>query len=122
MQDFYRISRVLYRWIRLKQTGESIENLLIKRGFYNIVIYGFTDIAKCLIYDLVHSEVTIRYMIDKKGSNVHIDFPTYTLSEIESEGIDAVICCYLGDDDIIYEIKKYFTCEVISVEELIYEV
>jgi hypothetical protein len=121
MQDKNRVINVLYRWIRFNQSGQSIEKLLLDKGFYNIAVYSFTPVSKSLIYELDGSQVNIAYLIDRYGSTLHINFKCCTLEEADSNGIDAVICCYIGDDKVVEDIKKYFSCPVLTMEEVLYE-
>ncbi len=121
MQNMVRVNHVLYRWIRLNQNGVDIKDLVRGRGYKNIAIYSFTDLARCLLYELAGSELKISYMIDLQGENTQINIDTYTLNEVPHKDVDAVICCYLDDSDIMKELKKCFECDVITIEELLYE-
>ena len=121
MQNVVRVNQVLYRWIRLNQNGTDIKDLIRSRGYKNIAIYGFTDLARCMVYEIDGSELNICYIIDMQGKNTQINIDTYTLNEVPNKDIDAVICCYLDDGDIMKELKKSFECDVITIEELLYE-
>ena len=63
----------------------------------------------------------ISYIIDRQGENIPINISAYTLQEVENKNVDAVICCYLDDGDIRKELEKHFECDIITIEELLYE-
>ena len=121
MQNVMRVNQTFYRWIRLGQNGVKIDTLIRARGYINIAIYGFTDLARCLIYELDKSDLNISYIIDRQGENIPINISAYTLQGVENKNVDAVICCYLDDGDIRKELEKHFECDIITIEELLYE-
>lgn len=121
MQNVMRVNQTFYRWIRLGQNGVKIDTLIRARGYSNIAIYGFTDLARCLVYELDESDLNISYIIDRQGENIPINISAYTLQEVENKNVDVVICCYLDDGDIRKELEKHFECDIITIEELLYE-
>lgn len=121
MQDLVRVSQTLYRWIRLGQIGVKMEDLLADRGYSRIVVYGFTDLARCLVYELDKGPVRILGIIDRQGKNLQIDMLSVSIDSLRKMDIDAVINCYLDDGRIAEQLKQYCDCEVISIEELVYE-
>lgn len=121
MQNLTRVNQTLYRWIRLGQTEVTIESLLKNRGLRKIALYGFTDLARCMIYELDNSEIEIHYIIDMQGENLQINMPACRLEDTKTDDIDAVICCYLDDGETKEILQNRLGCNVITIEELVYE-
>ena len=112
----------LFRWIRLGQTGITMEKLLEARGYNKIAIYGYDKIAECLVYELRNSQIELKCIIDKKGKNISTDFPGVVIEEAKGMDFDAVIVCPVNNYEIIKEqIKQSIGLPVITFEELIYE-
>ena len=111
----------MYRWIRLQQNGISIERLLNERGYRHIALYAFTDIARCVFYELSKSEIEVEYFIDQQGKNIQIDYPAFTPDEIDGLDVDVIIGCYIDDGILYKDLKKQFKCDVIEIGELLYE-
>lgn len=112
----------LFRWIRLGQTGITIEQLLKNRGISKIAVYGYDKIAECIVYELEKSLVELECIIDRKGNNIYTNFPAITLHEIEALDIDAIVICPVDDyEKIKAEISRKTDTPLITFEELIYE-
>jgi len=117
-----RNENVLTRWIMLKQNQISIETLLFNRGYKKIIIYGFGKIGECLFYELINSGVTLEGIVDKRGKNIVVDYPCTTIENMGGMEADAVVVTVLSDYENIKKcIKEKMDVDVISIEELIYE-
>lgn len=113
---------LLYRWIRLMQSGVSLEKLLLYREARRVGVYGYDPIAECMVYELKESSVQIVSLIDQKGEKVLIDYPACKPSEIKNLDLDAIIVMAVGDFQVIKkELHMYTSAPVISVVELLYE-
>ena len=113
---------LLYRWIRLAQSGITLEKLLLDRKLQKIMLYGYTQIAECILYELKNSAIEVLAVIDKKGSNILIDYPAYKPNEIGSLKFDAIIMMPVDDYRLLKsELSHCTTAEIISIEEVLYE-
>lgn len=113
---------LLYRWIRLAQSGITIEKLLLDRNIRSVAIYGFNRIAECMLYELRESNVQVQAIIDKKGDGILIDYTAYKPDEIGELEVDAVIMMPVDDyGDIKSKLLEYTRVDIISIEEILYE-
>lgn len=113
---------LLYRWIRLSQSGITIEKLLLDRNIRKIALYGFDRIARCILYELRVSAIQVQAIIDKKGDGILIDYTAYKLNEIGKLRVDAIILMPVDDyRDIKSRLCKYTQADIISIEDILYE-
>ena len=104
-------------WLSAKEAHADIGQMLLQRGFSNIALYGRGKLGEHFIKELENSEVRIEYTIDKKGMDKSI-IPVYPLSE-NLPKVDAVIVTATFDySNIREELEKYFTCPIISLQEV----
>ena len=112
---------ILYRWIRLQQSGIRIEQLFQNRNIKNIAIYGYDMLAEILVYELDRSHISIKGIIDRRGDRININFPAFTLPQAIDLDIDSVVVCPVDDyQKIIADIEKYLTCPIVTMEDVVY--
>ncbi|MBR4667276.1 MAG: hypothetical protein IKO76_00810 [Butyrivibrio sp.] len=111
----------LYRWIRLQQNGVTLESLLMNRGFYKIALYGFNEISKCVLYELANSQIIVDCIIDMKGRKTPVNYKCIYPDEVDCLQVDAIIVTFSNPQEVMDELEKNANCEVVSFEELIYE-
>ncbi len=113
---------LLYRWIRLAQSGITIEKLFLDRNIRRIAIYGFDRIASCILYELRQSAVQVEALIDKKGNGIFIDYTACKPNEIGKLEVDAIIMMPVDDyKNIKSQLCQYTQVKIISIEEILYE-
>lgn len=114
----------LTRWLRLNQSGIHIEDLLRQSGYNRIAIYGFCEIAMCLVYELQNTTTEVVCILDRKGEEIPFAYPCYHPNEVGKMDIDAVIVTPVDD---IKEIKKVLIplvkkgVDIVSIEDVLYE-
>ena len=104
-------------WLTAKEAHKNIGKLLLQRGFSTIALYGRGKLGEHFIRELENSEVKIKYTIDRKGMERSV-IPAYVLSDSLPE-VDVIIVTATFDfENIQTELKKYFTCPIISLQEV----
>ncbi len=113
---------VLNQWLVLKNKGVNLGDYLKNKGFNKIAIYGLGEMGSRLVEELQHTDIKIVYGIDKDVNNILCDIPIYSLDEInQSDEVDVIIVsAVFAFDEIEAELSQYVSCEVISLEEIIY--
>lgn len=114
----------MIRWLRLKQEGITLQELLCAREIYSIVIYGFIDITKSIIIDLENTNINIEGIIDKNAKK--INYYNYKICSpdelVKYKNIDAILLMPVAPyQELISSLKKYTNIPVLSFEELLYE-
>lgn len=113
---------VLLQWLKLRQTGRSISNYLLERGYKKVAIYGMSYTGERVLFELKHAGIEVAYGIDKRAGGVASEI-NILLPDDKLPLVDAVI---VSETFFFEEIKpmlsKKLSCPVISLEEVVYEI
>lgn len=121
-EKYRRYNGVLQQWLRLKNAGRSVAEHLVKRNISNIAIYGMGDLGNRLYEELKFSAIKVLYGIDQNKDNVFSEIPVYSVED-ELPPVDAIIVTpYLSYDQIILRVKEKYQGDIISLEDIIYEI
>ena len=114
----------LLRTVRLYQEEIKLSHLCSSRGYTKLAIYGWNEISNCLLYDIESSGLSFMYLIERDEKNKGSGYPVYTLKECTKlNAPDAIIVCVTYEyDKIVNDLKRIFGCDVMSFEDLIYEI
>jgi len=124
--DYYDL---LNQWVQNKNDNKSVVDYLKQNKFNSVAIYGIDDIAIRLYEELKNTEIKLNYFIvedleDLKEKNID-DISIIDKYEIESlEKVDAIIITDIKFYDEIEEelMDLDVDSEIISIEDLIYEI
>lgn len=113
---------LMNQWVKVKQANKDIPAYLIKQGYKKVAIYGMNYVGQTLYDELKDSEVTVAYAIDKKADEIFA--PVDTLSpDDDLPDTDAVIVTAITFFDEIEELLvSKIDADIISVEDILYEV
>lgn len=119
---FKRNFLMLYDWMDLESenTGNrALATLLEKKGYNEIIIYGWGYLGNRLYRELRHTQIQIKGVLDRRGVSNLYNIPSYSLQSQLPEA-DAVIVTVLSDvEKIRYDVEKIMKCPVVGLEELI---
>ena len=119
-EKFRIMYQMMERWMRIKQSNESLDKYFKIYGYKKIAIYGMGDIGKLLLNEIQDSDVQIEFGIDKNNkvsAEIEIFKPEDDLPEV-----DAIIVTAIAYFDEIEKIlSKKMTCPIISLEDIVYE-
>lgn len=119
-QKSSRLLKLMCRWTMDAQKGMKPVDYLIKRSWYSVAVYGVGDVGKCLLSELADSAVTVKYVIDRR--QLELDLPVYT-PEDDLPAVDCIIVTAVTEyGEISRRLKKKLDCQVISIEDIIYQV
>lgn len=106
-------------WFSAKEEGRNPAEMLLKKGYKSIAIYGMGKVGKHFIYELKDTGVEIKYILDRRSARLdEAEIPVYAIGE-ELPIADAVIVTAVFDfDSIKEELEKYCTCPIISLSEV----
>lgn len=118
LQKFKLFYDVLVRWLECQQSEKTIAQKLKLRGYKSVVIYGYAELGRLLKNDLLKSEISLLYILDK-GNKGCIDFPIYKPSKgLEKPDVVVVTAVYYYDE-IRCELMNWGYENIISLHELI---
>lgn len=112
---------MLIQWLEILQNKSSIYKYFKENKYDKIAIYGIGEVGKRLMCDLNNTEVFVKYAIDSTQQSSE-KLRIYKLSEV-SDDVDVVIVTPIfAFDKIKKDLKKIFTCPIVSLEEVIYDI
>lgn len=120
-EKFRIMYQLMERWMRLKQSGKTLESFFNVYGYKNIAVYGLGDIGKLFINELVDSAINIIYGIDKNvnaANGIRVVSPNDDFEDVDVVVVTAI--AYYGE--IAEMLSTKMNCPIVSLEDIIYEV
>lgn len=124
-KEIYRFKAyydMLRKWIEAKQEGKSLEDLLLKKGYKNIAIYGMGDVGNLLLDDLKDTDINVVYGIDKNAvadsCKLEIVKPQGKLKNVDAIIVSAIFAY----DEIAGMLEPLVDCPIVAMDDLIYEI
>ncbi|MCM1251240.1 MAG: hypothetical protein NC321_00300 [Clostridium sp.] len=113
---------MMNQWVKVKQEGKCLADYFERKGYRNIAIYGMHYAGETLLDELKNTSIHVAYGIDKKGESIYADVEVFSLED-ELEKVDAVVVTAITFfDEIEQKLSKKLDCEIISLEDVLYEV
>lgn len=111
---------LMSEWFKKKQQNKSIINYLLNQGYKNIAIYGMDVVGELLYNELVDSEITVEYGIDKAGgySKISIYLPEEELNEVDA----IIVTPVYYYSSIVKVLEKKTTCPILSLADIVYQI
>lgn len=112
--------RLVNCWLQKIQEGKDIIRYFEENDVHTIAIYGLGEIGKTLTMFLQHSNIVIRYGIDRNARLIHAyPFPVITIEET-IEVVDLIIVTTFYDYDKIKEsLEKKTISRIMSLVQII---
>ena len=115
---------LMNEWVKVKQADKSVSGYLSDKGYRKIAIYGMSYAGQRLYDELAGSNVEIIYCMDQKGGGTYRNHSIKGVRGFDGlQGkIDAVIVTPIFYyEEIRQTIEKNTEADIISLEEIIYE-
>lgn len=117
-----KLYKMMNQWVRVKQEGKTLASYLEKKSLNKIAIYGMNYAGETLAEELKGSNIEIAYGIDKRANRLCAEFPIVS-TEDSLEDVDAIVVTAITFfDEIEQELGVKVDCEIISLEDIVYEV
>lgn len=112
------------QWIKMQNDGYHIETFFREKGYRSIAIYGMGELGNRLIEALDGTDVQIKYGINKNMRDAFAEIDIKGLDEEdEFTDIDCIVVTpFHIYDEIKDELEKKCSCDVISLEDVVYGV
>lgn len=118
MKEFYGL---LVQWVKNDQNAKRIANYFTEKGYKTAAIYGIKEIGELLYSALEGTDITVKYIIDKSEKPDNFPVPV-VLPDGELEAVDVIVVTAIHYyDDIEELLEKRVPYDIISVEDIIYE-
>ncbi len=115
----YNESRMLLKWLTLKQDKINLGKYFLINSYETVAIYGLGEMGVRFIRELQDSDVKIKYVVDKNAAHVSTSFPIY-MPDDKLEKVDVLVVM------VMYHFKKVeeqlsckLQCPIISIEDII---
>ncbi len=120
---YAELTRLLAQWVCLKQDKKELKQYFIQNDFKRIAVYGVSYVGKCLIHELMDTEVEIAYVIDQRGDMADLEEEIRLVHpDDEMEDVDAVIVTSVYYfEQIEKKMQEKLDCPVISVSDIVFE-
>lgn len=113
---------MLEQWILVKQQGKSIADYLKDHNYNSVAIYGMSYAGERLFYELKDSQVKVKYGIDRDMKQNHSDLEILSVED-EFPTVDAIIVTSMYYyTEIVSLLRKKVSYDILSLDELLYEV
>lgn len=115
----YNESRMLLKWLTLKQDKINLGKYFLINSYETVAIYGLGEMGVRFIRELQDSDVKIKYVVDKNAAHISTSFPIY-MPDDKLEKVDVLVVM------VMYHFKKVeeqlsckLQCPIISIEDII---
>lgn len=111
---------VFTRWMDLKIRGYGIADILYKRNYHRIAVYGYAELGQLLCRELVDTHIYISYILDKRikdtgSESLPIYVPQSGLPKVDAIVVTAVY--YF--DEIEKELLQMGYKNIVSLRNLL---
>ena len=110
---------LLKLWVSKRNSGKRLGEYLRQHGIDRVAVYGNGDLGRLLCEELEQDSIVIEYVLDRNKTKS--DYPVYALGEKIPQPKAVIITPYLEYDQIIERLRKDVECEMISLEDIIYD-
>ncbi|MCM1038080.1 MAG: hypothetical protein NC434_02070 [Ruminococcus sp.] len=118
---YERLFRLYESWLTLSQNGEKLEQYFDKNSFQNIAVYGYGTTGRALVNDIKHSNINVRYIVDKKKAMKTEGISLYHPND-ELPDADAMVITPLSEGRVIKDImENRFNGRILLIEDILYE-
>ena len=116
---YFTYSKMLDMWMQIMEEGNSIENILLSRGYRNVAVYGMGILGKHLIRQLKESQVEVKYVIDRNKYVASDGIEIVTAGD-EMQDIDVIIITPVNEyEEIKIILEQFYLGDIISLESLL---
>ena len=117
--EFYSI---LLQWLQVRHDGKTLVDFFKKNGYRTVAIYGMKEMGEALLNELEGTEIEVKYSIDRDADNIYATIDVYKPTD-ELETVDVVVVTATHYYDLIAdEMSSKFSCPIISLEDVVWEI
>ncbi len=112
---------VMYKWLKLRNSGSGIASYFEKKGYRNIAVYGMKELGELLCDELRgKEEINVKYCIDRNITGSYNGVPIRRPDE-DLESVDVIVITAIHYfNEIESDLMDNVDCPVISIEDVIW--
>lgn len=115
------IREMMMCWNEKLQSGRSLEEYFLKRGYNKIAIYGMGDIGQLFYSEIKKTRVNVEYVLDMNAGRVIADIPVYYPKEGRGEVDVVVVTPIQYYETIKSNINDTYKCPIVSLEDVVFD-
>ena len=121
-QKHLELFQMMNQWVKVKQAGKNLSSYFEQEGYKEIAIYGLHFAGETLVEELMGSNITIKYGIDRRAGKIYMDFDVVT-PDSSLDQVDAIVVTAITFfDEIVEMLEDKVDCPIISLEDILYQV
>lgn len=120
-QKHFLLFQMMNQWVKLKQDGKNLATYFEREGYKEIAIYGMHFAGETLVEELIGSDITVKYGIDRNAEKIYADFDVVTPDASLAEVDAIVVTAITFFDEIVEALKDRVDCPIISLEDILYQ-
>lgn len=119
IHDYYD---TVTQWLKLYQMGGKLADYFIVNNYKTVAVYGINGLGQLLIDELLLSKINDVFGIDKNAKKIETSIEIFSPDD-ELRKADVVVIASLHYyNDIEPMIRSKMKCEVVGIDDVIYEV
>ena len=125
IHKYRELMKLSFQLLKAKTFGFSLKEYLERNGFYDIAIYGFSDVGMYIFSECIVNEIKVKFVIDKRNEVACVE-KMFGIKHIKIDDelpkVDAIIITAYGAEDIAHMLSKKTTAKLIDIFTVIKEV
>lgn len=114
-------NKIFFNWIKCKQEGRSLVDILQKKGVENLYIYGDGRIAELVVQEIENDVKILGFIVLDKTKDRFLGYPIWEIgNNVELHGENILITVCQDVDYISYSLKKKSnTMNLLNIQQLL---
>lgn len=119
--------RTVQRYLSLKRQKKEIKDFFEKNKFKKIALYGNGELGKCMINDIMNSEIEISYIIDQAFESYPKGYegvPVINIEDVKKqEEVDVIVITVLYELNNIIDLlteQEIPLEKIINISDVVY--
>ena len=122
-RGYYDVTK---QWLKIKNEDKSTVEYFNDNDYSNIAIYGLGELGSRLYEELKNSNINVKYFVDKEADSMYFgedDIELASIHDLDDNGIDVIVITpvYAYEDIEKQLLDKGISCDIVSIEDVVYE-
>ena len=113
---------MMNQWVKVKQEGKNLGEYFERKGLKRIAVYGMSYAGETLIEELKDTGIEVAYGIDKNADKIFSTVDIISMDDSFAEVDAVVVTAITYFDEVKEELSEKVDCQIISLEDILFEV
>ncbi len=116
-----KYSQLYDNWLVIKERGDGIEKYFRENHYREIAVYGYGNIGRHVVTQLLDTDITVKYIIDRRRGVTENKIDRYCMTDQLPE-VDAIVVTPICEyQEIKTELQQKKAGQIVSIEDIVYE-